>query len=59
MDDATRLAAKAAADNVAVILDVVPEVTHVFQAFTAHLEEADDALNRAAAFLRSDARALV
>ena len=59
MDDATGLAAKAAADNVAVILDIVPEVTHVFQAFAAHLEEADDALNRATAFLRSDARALV
>lgn len=53
LDDATRLAARAAADDVAVTLDVVPEVPHVFQAFAAHLDEADDALDRAGTFLLS------
>lgn len=53
LDDATRLAVRAAADNVAVTLDVVPKVPHVFQAFAAHLDEADDALDRAGAFLLS------
>ena len=48
LDDATRLAAKAAADNVAVILDITPGVPHVFQAFAALLDEGDAALNRAA-----------
>jgi monoterpene epsilon-lactone hydrolase len=51
LDDATRLAAKAAADNVAVILDITPEVPHVFQAFAGLLEEADRALDRASQFL--------
>ncbi len=51
MDDAIRLAARAAADDVAVILDVVPEVPHVFQAFAAILEEGDQAMDRAASFL--------
>jgi epsilon-lactone hydrolase len=53
LDDATRLAAKAAADNVAVILDITPEVPHVFQAFAGLLEEGHAALDRAAAFLRN------
>ena len=39
LDDATRLAAKAAADDVAVILDITLGVPHVFQAFDALLEE--------------------
>jgi len=51
LDDATRLAIKAAADNVAVILDITPDVPHVFQAFAGILEEGDAALNRAAAFV--------
>lgn len=51
LDDAIRLAVKAAADNVAVILDVTPGVPHVFQAFAGILEEGDAALNRAAAFV--------
>ena len=51
LDDATRLAAKAAADDVAVILDITPGVPHVFQAFAALLDEADAALNRAARFV--------
>jgi epsilon-lactone hydrolase len=52
LDDATRLAAKAAADDVAVILDITPGVPHVFQAFAALLEEGDAALNRAARFVK-------
>jgi len=51
LDDATRLAAKAAADDVAVILDITPGVPHVFQAFAGLLDEGDAALNRAARFV--------
>ena len=54
LDDATRLAVKAAADNVAVTLDVTPGVSHVFQAFARLLEEGDDVLSRAARFIRSN-----
>lgn len=53
LDDATRLATRAAADNVAVILDITPDVAHVFQAFSAILDEADQALTRAATFLQA------
>ena len=53
LDDATRLAAKAAVDDVAVILDITPGVPHVFQAFAGLLEEGDQALDRAAVFLRN------
>ena len=52
LDDATRLAVKAAADDVAVILDITPNVPHVFQAFAGILEEGDAALVRAAAFVK-------
>jgi epsilon-lactone hydrolase len=52
LDDATRLAAKAAADDVAVILDITPGVPHVFQAFADLLDEGDAALNRAARFIK-------
>ena len=59
LDDATRLAAKAAADDVAVILDITPGVPHVFQAFAALLDEGDAALDRAARFVKDNtARAL-
>jgi epsilon-lactone hydrolase len=54
LDDATRLAAKAAADDVAVILDITPAVPHVFQAFAALLDEGDAALNRAARFIHDN-----
>jgi acetyl esterase/lipase len=54
LDDATRLAAKAAADNVAVTLDITPGVPHVFQAFAALLDEGDAALNRAARFIQDN-----
>jgi acetyl esterase/lipase len=52
LDDATRLAVKAATDDVAVILDITPGVPHVFQAFAALLDEGDIALNRAARFIK-------
>jgi epsilon-lactone hydrolase len=54
LDDATRLAAKAAADDVAVILDITPGVPHVFQAFAALLDEGDAALNRIARFVKDN-----
>ena len=54
LDDATRLAARAAADDVAVILDITPGVPHVFQAFAALLDEGDAALNRAARFVKDN-----
>jgi acetyl esterase/lipase len=52
LDDAIRLAARAAYDDVAVTLDVVPGVPHVFQAFAAILDEGEAALTRAGGFLR-------
>ncbi|GAA1915739.1 alpha/beta hydrolase [Streptantibioticus ferralitis] len=52
LDDAVRLAARAAAHHVAVTLDVTPQVLHVFQAFAAVLDEGDAALTRAGEFLR-------
>jgi acetyl esterase/lipase len=53
LDDATRLAARAAAADVAVTLEVTPGVPHVFQAFAGLLDEADAALARIGAFVRS------
>lgn len=53
LDDALRLAAKAAIDDVQVTLDVVPGAPHVFQAFAAVLDEGRDALDRAGMFLRA------
>jgi epsilon-lactone hydrolase len=52
LDDAIRLAARAASDDVAVTLDVVPGVPHVFQAFASVLDEGAAALTRAGAFLQ-------
>jgi epsilon-lactone hydrolase len=52
LDDALRLAARAAHDDVDITLDVTPGVPHVFQAFAAFLEEGDAALDRAAGYLR-------
>lgn len=57
LDDATALAARAAAHDVAVTLDVTPGVPHVFQAFAVMLEEGDAALDRAAGFVRTHAPA--
>ena len=48
---------RAAADDVPVTLEVTPGVPHVFQGFAAALEEADQALNRAATFMKERATA--
>lgn len=53
LDDAVRLAARAAAADVEVTLQVTPEVPHVFQAFSAILGEAETALRNAGAFVRT------
>jgi monoterpene epsilon-lactone hydrolase len=47
LDDAVRLAQKAAAADVAVTLDLTPKVPHVFQNFYPILDEAAAALDRA------------
>jgi acetyl esterase/lipase len=53
LDDAARLAARAAAADVAVTLEVTPGVPHVFQGFAAMLDEGDVALANAAVFIRA------
>jgi acetyl esterase/lipase len=53
LDDAVRLAARAAAGDVPVTLDVTPSVPHLFQAFAAVLDEGDAVLNRVTEFLRA------
>jgi acetyl esterase/lipase len=52
LDDSLRLAVRAAESEVDVSLDVVAGAPHVFQYFTGFLPEADEALERAAAFVR-------
>jgi monoterpene epsilon-lactone hydrolase len=54
LDDATQLAVKAAADDVAVILDITPGVPHVFQAFAGVLDEGNAALDRVAVFVANN-----
>ena len=49
LDDSNRLASRTAAAGVDVILDVTADVPHVFQSFAGWLDEADAALDRAAA----------
>ncbi|MFE7647838.1 hypothetical protein [Streptomyces phaeoluteigriseus] len=56
LDDSTRLAARARAVGVDVILDVTADVPHVFQSFVGVLDEADRALDRAALFLSQHVR---
>jgi epsilon-lactone hydrolase len=51
LDDAVRLAARAAAGDVMVSLEVTPGVPHLFQAFAAMLDEADAALSTVTTFL--------
>jgi acetyl esterase/lipase len=53
LDDATGLAARAAAADVAVRLEITPGVPHVFQGFAAMLDEGDAALTSAGEFLRA------
>jgi epsilon-lactone hydrolase len=51
LDDALRLAGRAAADDVQVTLEITPQVPHVFQAYQGMLEEGAWALDRAGEFL--------
>jgi monoterpene epsilon-lactone hydrolase len=51
LDDAIRLARQAAIADVQVTLDITPGVPHVFQAYSAILDEAAAALDRAGQFL--------
>jgi epsilon-lactone hydrolase len=51
LDDALRLAQRAAADDVEVTLDITPGVPHVFQAYGPLLDEAGAALDRAGRLL--------
>jgi acetyl esterase/lipase len=53
LDDATRLAARAGAAGVKVRLDIWPEMFHVWHVSTAVLDEAREALDDAATFLKS------
>jgi acetyl esterase/lipase len=53
LDDALRIAAHAAAADVAVDLQITPGAPHVFQAFAAILTEGDTALTAAGEFLRA------
>jgi acetyl esterase/lipase len=53
LSDAIRLAGRAAIADVAVTLEVVPFVPHVFQAYAPMLDEADAALDRAATFVKT------
>jgi epsilon-lactone hydrolase len=54
LSDAIRLAGRAATADVAVTLDVVPGVPHVFQAYAAVLDEGNAALDRAATFVMAN-----
>ena len=51
LDDAVRLARQAATADVEVTLDITPRVPHVFQAYSAILDEGAAALDRAGQFL--------
>ena len=51
LDDAIRLAQQAATADVEVTLEITPAVPHVFQAYSAILDEAAAALDRAGRFL--------
>lgn len=56
LDDSTRMAARAREAGVDVVLDITADVPHVFQSFAGVLDEADDALDRAALFLTQHIR---
>jgi len=51
LDDAVRLADRARDAGVDVVLDITDDVPHVFQAYAGTLDEADEALDRAALFV--------
>jgi epsilon-lactone hydrolase len=56
LDDAVRLAARAAAGDVPVTLEVTPGVPHIFQAFAAILDEGGPALDNVTRFLEAHLR---
>lgn len=56
LDDARGFALRASDADVDVILDITAKVPHVFQSFTGFLDEAGEALDRAALFLRQRVR---
>jgi monoterpene epsilon-lactone hydrolase len=56
LDDAVRLADRARAAEADVVLDVVAGVPHVFPAFVGMIDEADEAIDRAALFIRQRLR---
>lgn len=51
LDDSVRLAERAREAGVDVVLDITADVPHVFQAFVGTLDEAGQALDRAALFI--------
>ncbi|MFI5698255.1 alpha/beta hydrolase [Kribbella sp. NPDC051586] len=53
LDDSLRLVARAAEQDVDVSLDVIAGAPHVFQYFAGFMSEADEALDRAATFVRN------
>jgi acetyl esterase/lipase len=57
LDDSTRLAVRARDAGVDVVLDVIADAPHVFQALVGELDEAEEALDRAALFLTQRIRA--
>jgi monoterpene epsilon-lactone hydrolase len=59
LDDAIRLAQRAAAADVEVTLDITPGVPHVFQAYHQILDDAVAALDRAGQFLSAHLAAAV
>lgn len=59
LDDSVRLADRARDAGVDVILDIVADVPHVFPAFVGTLDEASEALDRAALFIAQRLRTAV
>jgi Esterase/lipase len=53
LDDATRLAARAGAADVAVTLEIWPQMIHAWPLWNAHLEDGRRALASAGAFIRA------
>jgi acetyl esterase/lipase len=53
LDDSLRLAARAAADEVEVRLEVTPGASHVFQVFGSRLDDALAALDGIGGFIRA------
>ena len=53
LDDATRLAARAGAADIAVTLEIWPQMIHAWPLWNAHLEDGRRALASAGAFIRA------